>query len=135
MATSTYYEVLGVSSVASHEELRDAYRDQALLQHPDRHRGSDIETAAAAERRMLEVNAAWKVLRDPVSRAGYDAELARLHREGSPTTPLEEWDGPVTDGSWPSERPTSALAPLVPLLLLVGLLLAIVVFTAYAKTG
>lgn len=122
-------------STASHEELREAYRDQALRQHPDRQGGSDSAVAAAAEARMQVVNAAWQVLGDPATRAAYDAELARANRDPSPITPLEEWDGPVADEEWPSERPTSALAQLLPLLLLVAILLAIFVFTAYAKTG
>ena len=134
-ATPTYYEVLGVTSSATHDELRDAYRGQALAQHPDRHAESDTAVAGAAEQRMRAVNEAWQVLSDPVSRAAYDAELVRAGRDDAPASTLDDWDAPVVDERWPAERPTSAIAQLLPLLILVGLLLAIAIFTAYAKTG
>ncbi len=125
---------------ATHDELRDAYREQALAQHPDRHADAEPHAAAEAELRMRVVNAAWQVLGDPVSRAAYDAELARAKRaaavdDGAPADPLLAWQGPEGDQQWPAERPTSVLVPLMPLLLLVGLLLAIALFTAYARTG
>ena len=125
---------------ASHDELRDAYRAEALAQHPDRHAGADPGSAAEADLRMRMVNAAWQVLGDPVSRAAYDAELARTAREadvdaGAPAEPPLVWQSPEGDERWPAERPTSVLVPLMPLLLLVGLLLVIAVFTAYARTG
>lgn len=122
--------------------LRDAYRSQALAQHPDRHAATDADAAAEAELRMRMVNAAWQVLGDPVSRAAYDAELARAARAadtdadaGAPADPLLAWQASEGDERWPGERPTSVLVPLMPLLLLVGLLLLIAVFTAYARTG
>ena len=138
--TPTYYEVLGVPPSASHDELRDAYRSEALAQHPDRHASADAHAAAEAELRMRVVNAAWQVLGDPVSRAAYDAELARSARAAdvdtdAPADPLLAWQAPDGDERWPGERPTSVLVPLMPLLLLVGLLLLIAVFTAYARTG
>ncbi|MBL8777915.1 MAG: J domain-containing protein [Acidimicrobiales bacterium] len=138
--TPTYYEVLGVAASATHDELRDAYRTEALAQHPDRHASADARSAAEAELRMRVVNAAWQVLGDPVSRAAYDAELARAARaaevdDGGPADPLLAWQPADGDERWPAERPTSVLVPLMPLLLLVGLLLLIAVFTAYARTG
>ncbi len=135
--TPTYYEVLGVGPTASHDELRDAYRAQALAQHPDRHAEADEETAAEAALRMRLVNQAWQVLGDPVSRAAYDAELVRTRRPDDelPDDPLLTWNGATDDERWPGERPTSVLVPLMPLLLLVGVLLLIAVFTAYARTG
>ncbi len=125
---------------ATHDALREAYRAQALAQHPDRHAGTDPGVAAEAELRMQMVNASWQVLGDPVSRAAYDAELARAARAadaGADTDPLGDPDSPAPEGHerWPGERPTSVLVPLMPLLLLVGLLLLIAVFTAYARTG
>ncbi len=129
-------------TTASHDALRDAYRAQALAQHPDRHASADPDAAAEAELRMRVVNTAWQVLGDPVSRAAYDAELARAARAadvaadlGAPPDPLVAWQHPDGDERWPGERPTSVLVPLMPLLLLVGLLLLIAVFTAYARTG
>lgn len=129
-----------MATSATHDEVRDAYRAQALAQHPDRKGSVDPDAAAEAELRMRVVNAAWQVLGDPVSRAAYDAELARARRvadddDGTPADSLLAWQGPEGEERWPAERPTSVLVPLMPLLLLVGLLLLIAVFTAYARTG
>ena len=70
MATkSDYYDILGVSKGASAEELKKAYRKQALEWHPDSHQGSDKE---AAEKRFKEINEAYQVLSDSQKRSAYD---------------------------------------------------------------
>ena len=50
------YQVLGVSSTASSVEIKAAYRQLVKLHHPD---------AGGDEQRILALNAAWEVLRDP----------------------------------------------------------------------
>lgn len=62
-----YYEVLNVSRQASDEEIKKAYRKQALQFHPDRNPG-DKE----AEERFKEAAEAYEVLRDPQKRRIYD---------------------------------------------------------------
>jgi molecular chaperone DnaJ len=61
-----YYAVLGVPRNATEEQIRSAYRQQALKFHPDRNRAPD-----AAER-FKEVTEAYEVLRDRDKRAMYD---------------------------------------------------------------
>ena len=61
-----YYDVLGVSSGASDEELKRAFRRQALEYHPDRNR------EAGAEEKFKEINEAYQVLSDPEKRTAYD---------------------------------------------------------------
>jgi len=68
-----HYRTLGVPADASAEALRDAYRDLARRNHPDR--VDDPTKRAAAAGRMAEVNEAWRILGDPRRRADYD--LAR----------------------------------------------------------
>src|SRR3990170_4811646 len=67
-AKSDYYDILGVSKGVSAEELKKAYRKQALEWHPDRHR----ENKEAAEKRFKEINEAYQVLSDPQKRSAYD---------------------------------------------------------------
>jgi molecular chaperone DnaJ len=64
----THYEVLGVAPSASTEVIRSAYRTLARLHHPD---VSKLESSA---REMADINNAWSVLSDPVSRFNYDRQ-------------------------------------------------------------
>ncbi len=62
-----YYEVLGVSREASSDEIRKAYKQQALKYHPDRN-GGDPKSEAA----FKEVNEAYQVLSDGQRKQAYD---------------------------------------------------------------
>jgi hypothetical protein len=75
VGTETHYDTLGVSPAATQEEIRRAYHRLARGLHPDRHVASAPARAAAAARRMQEVNAAWTVLSNQASRELYDADL------------------------------------------------------------
>ena len=67
-AKSDYYDILGISKSASADEIKKAYRKQALEWHPDKHK----DNKEAAERRFKEVNEAYQVLSDTDKRAAYD---------------------------------------------------------------
>jgi molecular chaperone DnaJ len=67
MAKRDFYEVLGVSREATEDDLKKAYRKQAMAYHPDRNQGDN-----GAEAKFKEVNEAYDVLKDAEKRAAYD---------------------------------------------------------------
>jgi DnaJ-class molecular chaperone len=61
-----YYDILGVPKSASAEEMKAAYRRQALNWHPDRNKSPE------AEQKFKEINEAYEILSDQEKRAAYD---------------------------------------------------------------
>jgi molecular chaperone DnaJ len=62
-----YYELLGVAKTASQEEVKAAYRRQAIKFHPDKNPGDKN-----AESQFKAINEAYEVLSDGQKRAAYD---------------------------------------------------------------
>jgi molecular chaperone DnaJ len=67
MEKRDYYEVLGVSRGATKEEIKKAYRKQALKYHPDKNPGDK-----KAEENFKEAASAYEVLSNDEKRARYD---------------------------------------------------------------
>jgi len=67
VSKADYYEVLGVSRDVSDQELKSAYRKQALKYHPDRNPGDH-----SAEEKFKLASEAYQVLCDADKRAVYD---------------------------------------------------------------
>jgi molecular chaperone DnaJ len=66
-AKRDYYEVLGLARGASPDDIRKAYKREALKHHPDRNPGD-----ASAEAKFKEVNEAYQVLADEQKKHVYD---------------------------------------------------------------
>ena len=67
MAKRDYYEILGVERTATDEELKKAYRKQAVKFHPDKNPGDK-----SAEENFKQLGEAYEILSDPQQRAVYD---------------------------------------------------------------
>lgn len=69
MAKKDYYDTLGVPKNASDEDIKKAYRKQAMKHHPDRNQG---DSGKVAEEKFKEAKEAYEMLSDGNKRAAYD---------------------------------------------------------------
>jgi curved DNA-binding protein CbpA len=115
------YATLGIARGADARAILTAYRDLARRHHPD------LTSDPRAERRMVEINAAWAILRDPVRKADWDEAHGLstqashvLHRPHVTATHVEPVPGacvwrPGADGEGaagpPPGRPSGSVLP------------------------
>lgn len=78
---SGHYDVLGVSTTATAEEIRAAYLALARRHHPDRLGDASPADRAQSAARMARINEAWSVLSDPTRRRVYDVGRAATGRD------------------------------------------------------
>lgn len=83
MKYKDYYEILGVPRNATPDQIKNAYRKLARKYHPD------VSKEPEAEARFKEMGEAYKVLKDPESRASYD-RLGGNWRNGQEFQPPPE---------------------------------------------
>lgn len=67
-----YYSILEVDENATQEEIKSAFKKQALKWHPDRNPGQDTT------QRMQEINEAYLILKDTDARIRYNKEYQRF---------------------------------------------------------
>jgi DnaJ family protein C protein 7 len=67
-----YYAILGISSVASIVELKQAYKARCMEWHPDRHATKSDEEKAVAEANFKALGEALEIMEDQMKRQLYD---------------------------------------------------------------
>lgn len=117
------------------DEVRRAYLDRAREAHPDRHIDASTAQRSDAERRMQEVNEAWRVLGNPRRRRRYDLERDPLMMFASRSDGTMPTDHLPDDGVLEEIDGTTRLIRGLPWMIVVFVLFAIFVFTAYAAAG
>ncbi|MCJ1282102.1 hypothetical protein MMC26_001425 [Xylographa opegraphella] len=100
-----YYKILEVSPTATQQQIRDAYKKQALKSHPDRV-PSDSPERPARTKKFQRINDAYYTLSDPSRRRDYDSARTYSSYSSSFNTddPEEEEiprNHPKTSGSFP----------------------------------
>lgn len=133
----SHYETLGVAEGADPDAVRRAYLAAARRLHPDRWVDASDAERAEADRRMREVNEAWRVLGNPGRRYAYDAGRRRPFAAAS--TAAAAAREPFASGSLfdDGEPPPDALTRVIrflPWALVLAALAGIFVFTAYATS-
>jgi len=135
----SHYEVLGVAPSAPHDAIRRAYLERARELHPDRYVDAGPQERASAQRAMQELNEAWRVLGNEGRRRRYDAEMVPAGRGPARWAHDDPRFTSRLDGTMPEPveylDPTARLVRGLPWIVLVVVLFAIFVFSAYAFTG
>lgn len=85
MQFKDYYRILGVPIDASADDIKNAYRKLARRFHPD------VNKAADAQARFVEIGEAYEALGDDSKRQAYDRIRSAGYREG------QEIDPPMSD--------------------------------------
>ncbi|XP_068940625.1 dnaJ homolog subfamily B member 8 [Petaurus breviceps papuanus] len=89
-----YYEVLGVQSSASQEDIKKAYRKLALRWHPDKNPDNKEE----AEKKFKQVSEAYEVLSDSKKRSVYDRSGSDGWRAGGGGGAGATYNSPFSSG-------------------------------------
>lgn len=77
----TYYETLGIVKTATVDEIKTAYRKQAMKWHPDR----NLDDPVKAEFEFKKINEAYVTLANPEAKRKYDLGLgAKVKRSNRP---------------------------------------------------
>lgn len=87
--SNTFYDTLDVSKTASQDEIKKAYRKQAMKYHPDRNKGDK-----SAEKQFKKVNEAYSTLSDSSKKKQYDTFWSTWWN------PFSWWGGNYSSGGF-----------------------------------
>lgn len=97
---STHYQRLGLPSLASPEEVRQAFRRLSKQLHPD----TALLPPAEAHRAFRDLQEAYSILSDPDRRRAYDRQLALAPPTTLPTSAPRSAEmasrRPLSGGEW-----------------------------------
>lgn len=142
---ASHYETLGIDESASADQVRRAYLAKARELHPDRHSDAPAARRHRAQRDMQLVNEAFAVVGDTDARRRYDGERNGGYRRDGfvPSSDRDDdldWsDRDTFHGSGMHRPGETTSAPVfhmmrsLPLLLVLGTLGGLFVFTAFAS--
>lgn len=82
--TEDYYAILHISRDATHEEIREAYKQQAMEWHPDKNTSRDKDFVIS---KFQKISEAYEVLSDVTKRKRYDLTLPDFTYKRSPSVP------------------------------------------------
>lgn len=119
----SHYEVIGVETSASKEEIRDAYRARVEQLQAEVRDTKSEKVREAARQETAELKAAWQVLADPVQRQRYDAQLAgdgEAADEAATEDELEDEEGQEEEAATPARRPTRTAGDIPEGMIVVG---------------
>ncbi len=74
MGSKNYYELFNVSPDANYVDIKVAFHKLARIYHPDRNI-TDKLVAPLDSTRFMEIQEAWKILSDPITRRNYDKNM------------------------------------------------------------
>ena len=80
----THYDVIGVSPIATLDEIKAAYKKKALAMHPDKHANLTTEEQSLFKK----ITDAYELLSDEETRRAYDMQLRRKSPNTMATHPF-----------------------------------------------
>lgn len=95
---SSLYDVLGIPTGASFQEVKSAYRRLARVFHPD---VASMDRRDSSTDEFLKIQAAYSTLSDPEKRADYDRKILLRYRR--PLTTASGFSG-YTSRNWETDQ-------------------------------
>lgn len=98
--SKSYYDIIGVASDSSFEEIRNAYLIRSKMFHPDRfNQDSQKEEWRLANEMLQELNIAFNTLREKDARRLYDAKFGINVSSDIPSAAKKAADAPTSNSS------------------------------------